>query len=250
MLGVTLGGCPATSMSGGGARQLLFPARDVHCLEHPAEIVCDALPSADDLLNDYRLDDRRPTTATNLYVNQIGQFFSWNSTGWREPEQQHEFEPFVDDQVRQGVMLLRGIVVPATTSASATTKVFTTVYNTGVDPKNCDPKSFVDNSRRRCIIPRTRFALASTIEYVPGSRANPAVCLGKLQLRAAAASSSKRDPLRDEGEGHVTIEISNTTSLRPRSTRTRASPRCLLTERRACSEVLQGRKAEYQAQPE
>src|SRR5881397_4218949 len=44
-------------------------------------------------------------------------------------------------------------------------KVFTNVFNTVVDPKNFDPKSFVDIKADVCVIPPNSFALASTIEY-------------------------------------------------------------------------------------
>ncbi|MGK9517969.1 dCTP deaminase, partial [Salmonella enterica subsp. enterica] len=44
-------------------------------------------------------------------------------------------------------------------------KVFTNINSTIVDPKNFDPKSFVDVESDVCIIPPNSFALARTVEY-------------------------------------------------------------------------------------
>ncbi|NLC60380.1 MAG: dCTP deaminase, partial [Gammaproteobacteria bacterium] len=43
-------------------------------------------------------------------------------------------------------------------------KVFTNINSTIVDPKNFDPKSFVDVVADECIIPPNSFALARTVE--------------------------------------------------------------------------------------
>src|SRR5229473_3453572 len=105
-------------------------------------------------------------------------------------------EPFVDDQVRQGDEF----------------KVFTNVYNTVVDPKNFDPKSFVDIKADVCIIPPNSFALASTIEYFRIPRDILTVCLGKSTY-ARCGIIVNVTPFEPEWEGQVTIEISNTTPL-------------------------------------
>ncbi len=44
-------------------------------------------------------------------------------------------------------------------------KVFTNVFNTVVDPKNFDEKSFVDLEAEVCIVPPNSFALARSVEY-------------------------------------------------------------------------------------
>ena len=104
-------------------------------------------------------------------------------------------------------------------------KVFTNVYNTVVDPKNFDPKSFVDIKADVCIIPPNSFALARTIEYFRIPRDILTVCLGKSTY-ARCGIIVNVTPFEPEWEGHVTIEISNTTPLPPRSTRTKGSRRC------------------------
>ncbi len=44
-------------------------------------------------------------------------------------------------------------------------KVFTNVFNTLVDPKAFDEKSFVDIETDICIVPPNSFALARSVEY-------------------------------------------------------------------------------------
>src|SRR6478672_3819952 len=43
-------------------------------------------------------------------------------------------------------------------------KLFTDINSTIVDPKNFDPKSFVDIKAESCVIPPNSFALARTVE--------------------------------------------------------------------------------------
>src|SRR5438552_4495414 len=58
-------------------------------------------------------------------------------------------------------------------------KVFTNVFNTVVDPKNFDAKSFVDLESDVCIVPPNSFALARSIECFRLPRDILAICLGK-----------------------------------------------------------------------
>ena len=58
-------------------------------------------------------------------------------------------------------------------------KVFTNVFNTVVDPKNFDPKSFVDLQTDICIVPPNSFALARSVEYFRIPRDILTICLGK-----------------------------------------------------------------------
>lgn len=91
-------------------------------------------------------------------------------------------------------------------------KVFTNVYNTIVDPKNFSEDAFVNVTGDECIIPPNSFALASTIEYFRMPRDILTVCLGKSTY-ARCGIIVNVTPLEPEWEGHVTIEISNTTPL-------------------------------------
>lgn len=91
-------------------------------------------------------------------------------------------------------------------------KVFTNVYNTVVDPKAFDEKSFVDVVADVCIVPPNSFALACSVEYFCIPRDVITICLGKSTY-ARCGIIVNVTPLEPEWEGHVTLEISNTTPL-------------------------------------
>ncbi|MEN9946477.1 MAG: deoxycytidine triphosphate deaminase, partial [Pseudomonadota bacterium] len=58
-------------------------------------------------------------------------------------------------------------------------KIFTNINSTIVDPKNFDPKNFVEFTGDYCIIPPNSFALARTVEYFRIPRNVLTICLGK-----------------------------------------------------------------------
>lgn len=91
-------------------------------------------------------------------------------------------------------------------------KVFTNAHCAIVDPKNFDPKSFVDIEAETCLIPPNSFALAETVEYLEIPRDIIAVCVGKSTY-ARIGIIVNVTPLEPEWKGKVTIEISNTTPL-------------------------------------
>jgi dCTP deaminase len=121
-------------------------------------------------------------------------------------------EPFEDRQVRAGVVSYGVSSYGYDCRVGDEFKVFTNVYNTVVDPKNFDPKSFVDIKSDVCIVPPNSFALASTIEYFRIPRDVLTVCLGKSTY-ARCGIIVNVTPLEPEWEGHVTLEFSNTTPL-------------------------------------
>ncbi len=91
-------------------------------------------------------------------------------------------------------------------------KVFTNVFNTVVDPKHFDDKSFVDLETDVCIVPPNSFALARSVEYFRIPRDILTICLGKSTY-ARCGIIVNVTPFEPEWEGHVTLEISNTTPL-------------------------------------
>ena len=121
-------------------------------------------------------------------------------------------EPFEDRQVRQGVVSYGLSSYGYDMRVADEFKVFTNVYNTVVDPKKFDPRSFVDIKADFCIVPPNSFALARTIEYFRIPRDVLTVCLGKSTY-ARCGIIVNVTPFEPEWEGHVTIEISNTTPL-------------------------------------
>lgn len=91
-------------------------------------------------------------------------------------------------------------------------KIFTNINNAIVDPKDFSEHSFVDVQSDVCIIPPNSFALARTVEYFRIPRDVLTICLGKSTY-ARCGMIINVTPLEPEWEGHVTLEISNTTPL-------------------------------------
>ena len=121
-------------------------------------------------------------------------------------------EPFIERQTRTGVVSYGVSSYGYDVRVGDEFKVFTNVYNTVVDPKNFDPKSFVDIKADVCVIPPNSFALARTIEYFRIPRDILTICLGKSTY-ARCGIIVNVTPFEPEWEGFVTLEISNTTPL-------------------------------------
>src|SRR4026209_1178635 len=121
-------------------------------------------------------------------------------------------EPFVESQTRVGVVSYGLSSYGYDTRVADEFKVFTNIYNTVVDPKNFDPKSFVDIKADVCIIPPNSFALARPIEDFRIPRDILTICLGKSTY-ARCGIIVNVTPFEPEWEGTVTLEISNTTPL-------------------------------------
>jgi dCTP deaminase len=126
-------------------------------------------------------------------------------------------EPFEEGQVRHAADGRRVISYGVSSygydlRVSKEFKVFTNVFNTVVDPKKFDPKSFVDVETDVCIVPPNSFALARSVEYFRIPREVLTVCVGKSTY-ARCGIIVNVTPFEPEWEGHVTLEISNTTPL-------------------------------------
>ena len=157
-------------------------------------------------------------------------------------------EPFVDDQVREGVISYGVSSYGYDVRVGDEFKVFTNVYNTVVDPKNFDSKSFVDIRADVCIIPPNSFALASTIEYFRIPRDILTICLGKSTY-ARCGIIVNVTPFEPEWEGHVTIEISNTTPLPARIYANEGIAQVLFFQSdEPCAKSYKDKKGKYQAQ--
>jgi dCTP deaminase len=157
-------------------------------------------------------------------------------------------EPFVDTQMRSGVISYGVSSYGYDVRVGDEFKVFTNVYNTVVDPKNFDPKSFVDIQADVCIIPPNSFALASTIEYFRIPRDVLTVCLGKSTY-ARCGIIVNVTPFEPEWEGHVTIEISNTTPLPAKIYANEGIAQVLFFQGdEACEVSYKDKKGKYQAQ--
>ncbi len=126
-------------------------------------------------------------------------------------------EPFSETQVRHdeagGRLISYGLSSYGyDLRVSSEFKVFTNVYNTVVDPKAFDDRSFVDMDTETCIVPPNSFALARSVEYFRIPRDVLTICVGKSTY-ARCGIIVNVTPFEPEWEGHVTLEISNTTPL-------------------------------------
>jgi len=121
-------------------------------------------------------------------------------------------EPFVDRQERTGVVSYGLSSYGYDARLADEFRIFTNVESAVVDPKQFSPKSFVEKKTDVCIIPPNSFALARTVEYFRIPRDVIVVCLGKSTY-ARCGIIVNVTPLEPEWEGHVTLEISNTTPL-------------------------------------
>ena len=88
-------------------------------------------------------------------------------------------DPFVENQVRSGVISFGLSSYGYDIRVADDFKVFTNINSTVIDPKAFDPRSFVDLKTDVCIVPPNSFALARTVEYFRIPRDVLTVCLGK-----------------------------------------------------------------------
>jgi dCTP deaminase len=157
-------------------------------------------------------------------------------------------EPFVESQTRTGVVSYGVSSYGYDIRVADEFKVFTNIYNTVVDPKSFDPRSFVDMKADVCIIPPNSFALARTIEYFRIPRDVLTVCLGKSTY-ARCGIIVNVTPFEPEWEGHVTIEISNTTPLPAKIYANEGIAQVLFFQSdEPCETSYRDKKGKYQAQ--
>ena len=89
-------------------------------------------------------------------------------------------------------------------------KIFTNVDTAMVDPKGFSEDNFVTREQDVCIIPPNSFVLTHTVEYFKIPDDVLVICLGKSTY-ARCGLIVNVTPLEPGWEGHVTLEISNTT---------------------------------------
>jgi dCTP deaminase len=127
-------------------------------------------------------------------------------------------EPYVDGQVRQPEPGAARVISYGVSSygydmrVAPEFKIFTNVLSAIVDPKHFDSKSFVEFEGDVCVVPPNSFALARSVEYFRIPRNVLTICVGKSTY-ARCGIITNVTPFEPEWEGHVTLEISNTTPL-------------------------------------
>jgi dCTP deaminase len=157
-------------------------------------------------------------------------------------------EPFEERQVRAGVISYGLSSYGYDIRISDDFKIFTNVFNSVVDPKAFDPRSFVDFRGPVCIIPPNSFALGRSIEYFRIPRNVMTVCVGKSTY-ARCGIITNVTPFEPEWEGYVTLEISNTTPLPAKIYAHEGIAQVLFFESdEVCAVSYADRQGKYQAQ--
>jgi dCTP deaminase len=157
-------------------------------------------------------------------------------------------EPFVESQVRGSAISYGVSSYGYDIRVADEFKIFTNINNTVIDPKNFDPRSFVDVKTDVCIVPPNSFALARTIEYFRIPRDVLTVCLGKSTY-ARCGIIVNVTPFEPEWEGTVTLEISNTTPLPAKIYANEGIAQVLFFQSdEPCELSYKDKKGKYQAQ--
>ncbi|MGD2217501.1 MAG: dCTP deaminase [Gemmatimonadales bacterium] len=157
-------------------------------------------------------------------------------------------EPFEEKQVRDGVISFGLSSYGYDMRVARNFRIFTNVNSAIVDPKQFDARSFVEYEGDVCIIPPNSFALASSVEYFRIPRTIMTICVGKSTY-ARCGIITNVTPFEPEWEGHVTLEISNTTPLPAKIYAGEGISQVLFFESDEPCEVSYGdRKGKYQKQ--
>ncbi|MEN2986578.1 MAG: dCTP deaminase [Thermodesulfovibrionaceae bacterium] len=157
-------------------------------------------------------------------------------------------EPFEEALVKEGVISYGVSSYGYDMRVADEFRIFTNINSTVVDPKNFDPKSFVEFKGPVCIIPPNSFALARSVEYFRIPRDVLVLCIGKSTY-ARCGIIVNVTPLEPAWEGFVTIEISNTTPLPAKIYANEGIAQLIfLKAEEECEISYADRKGKYQAQ--
>ena len=190
----------------------------------------------------------RPTAPFPLYSAPM----SIKSDRWiRRMATEHAMiEPFTDRQVRAGGISYGVSSYGYDMRVADEFKIFTNVLSAVVDPKNFDANSFVEFRGDICVVPPNSFALARSVEYFRIPRNVLTICVGKSTY-ARCGIITNVTPFEPEWEGHVTLEISNTTPLPARIYANEGICQVLFFEADdddICETSYADKKGKYQAQ--
>ncbi len=157
-------------------------------------------------------------------------------------------EPYVKELNKQGVISFGPSSYGYDIRVADEFKIFHNVNTTVVDPKNFDQRSFIEFKGEVCTIPPNSFALARSVEYIRMPRNVTGVVLGKSTY-ARCGIVTNFTPLEAGWEGHITIEISNTTPLPARIYANEGIAQVLFFESdEDCRVSYADRKGKYQGQ--
>jgi dCTP deaminase len=157
-------------------------------------------------------------------------------------------EPFEERQVRDGRISYGLSSYGYDMRVSNEFRIFHNALAPVVDPKAFDERSFVEFEGDVCIVPPNSFALARSVEYFRIPRNVLTICVGKSTY-ARCGIITNVTPFEPEWEGHVTLEISNTTPLPARIYANEGIAQVLFFESdEACEVSYADKKGKYQGQ--
>ena len=157
-------------------------------------------------------------------------------------------EPFCEEQVGKNVVSYGLSSYGYDIRVGREFKIFTNVNSTVVDPKNFDDANVIDIEADIAIIPPNSFALARTVEYFRMPNNVLAICLGKSTY-ARCGIIVNVTPFEPGFEGHITIEISNTTPLPAKIYANEGIAQVLFLEGdEPCEVTYADKQGKYQAQ--
>jgi dCTP deaminase len=157
-------------------------------------------------------------------------------------------EPFEERQVRDGRISYGLSSYGYDMRVSNEFRIFHNALAPVVDPKAFDERSFVEFEGDVCIVPPNSFALARSVEYFRIPRNVLTICVGKSTY-ARCGIITNVTPFEPEWEGHVTLEISNTTPLPARIYANEGIAQVLFFESdEPCEVSYADKKGKYQGQ--
>jgi dCTP deaminase len=157
-------------------------------------------------------------------------------------------QPFCEGLVGEGVVSYGLSSYGYDIRVSDEFKIFTNINAEVVDPKDFNNNNVVDFKGDVCIVPPNSFALARTVEYFKMPRNTLAICLGKSTY-ARCGIIVNVTPFEPSFEGHITIEISNTTPLPAKIYANEGIAQVLFLEGdEQCEITYSDRKGKYQSQ--
>ncbi len=159
-------------------------------------------------------------------------------------------DPFEEAQVRTGVVSFGVSSYGYDMRVAREFRIFTNVHSSVVDPKAFDDRSFVEYEGDVCMVPPNSFVLGRSVEYFRIPRNVLTICVGKSTY-ARCGIITNVTPFEPEWEGHVTLEISNTTPLPARIYAEEGIAQVLFFEaddHDICATSYRDKQGKYQAQ--
>jgi len=127
-------------------------------------------------------------------------------------EKHRMIEPFAEKQVREGVISYGLSSYGYDLRLHDEYRIFKREKHGEIDPKNFNAELLEFYKGPSCLIPPNSFVLARSLEYFRIPRNIITITLGKSTY-ARCGIITNVTPFEPEWEGHVTLEISNTTPL-------------------------------------